>query len=47
MGTTSFTYERDGDGYAGTPDIRERLAKEGAPTIADFELVAADRKSVV
>jgi DNA repair protein RadC len=41
MGTTSFTYERDGDGYAGTPDIRERLAKEGAPAIADFELVAA------
>jgi DNA repair protein RadC len=41
MGTNSFIYERDSDGYAGTPDIRERLAKAGAPTIADFELVAA------
>jgi DNA repair protein RadC len=41
METTHFIYEQESDGYSGTPDIRERLAKAGTPTITDYELVAA------
>jgi DNA repair protein RadC len=41
MEKTHFIYEQESDKYSGAPDIRERLAKTGAPTIADYELVAA------
>ncbi len=41
MGTIHYIYEQESDNYSSTPDIRERLARAGATTIADFELVAA------
>jgi len=37
----TMTYERAMGSYEGSPDIRERLASGGTPSIADFELVAA------
>ncbi|MBN2875415.1 MAG: DNA repair protein RadC [Spirochaetales bacterium] len=35
------TYERAAASYIDEPDIRERLAQDGPPSIADFELIAA------
>ncbi|MBU0928390.1 MAG: DNA repair protein RadC [Spirochaetes bacterium] len=41
MAATTLLYETYGGKYDERPDIRERLAASGTPSVADFELVAA------